>query len=175
MVALMPRVNSLAVSGTPAKSQVEDLLHVLEFMQVDITANLWTRLLRPGFADLFSQLMRAHAIRTTKAEVKDELTIPSQTRYIVPIHLGAVERQVYDNSMDKALQDLGLDARGVAASEGWEVDAGLLRTLLRQLRGICTHPQVGQLQQRDKLYKPGALKTMADVLDVSRLSHLLEV
>lgn len=29
MVSLIPRVNSFAVSGTPAKSSVEDLLHVL--------------------------------------------------------------------------------------------------------------------------------------------------
>jgi len=50
--------------------------------------------------------------------------------------------QVYDQSLERALLELGLDARGVAATEGWEVDSALLRSLLRRLRGICTHPQV---------------------------------
>jgi hypothetical protein len=49
---------------------------------------------------------------------------------------------VYDQTLEAALLDLGLDARGVATSEGWQVDAPLLRSLLRRLRGICTHPQV---------------------------------
>lgn len=49
---------------------------------------------------------------------------------------------MYDQTLETALQELGLDARGVAASEGWEVDGVLLRSSLRRLRGICTHPQV---------------------------------
>lgn len=121
-----------------------------------------------------------------KEAVKDELTIPPQTRYLVPIELGRVERhvriliivcsvldakipqQVYDQTLDAALLDLGLDARGVAATENWEVDVPKLRYWLRRLRGLCTHPQVGQLAVNavDKLHKPGVLKSMAEVLEV---------
>ena len=81
------------------------------------------------------------------------------------------------------MQELGLDARGVATVPGWEVDGVLLRSSLRKLRGICTHPQVrlschciicsdiyfkvGELQKPgDKLFKPGAVKTMDNVLQV---------
>lgn len=65
--------------------------------------------------------------------------------------------------------ELGLDANGVAASSGWDVDAGVLRSCLRRLRGLCTHPQVGQLQN-DRVYaKSGALKTMDEVLQVGYL------
>ena len=53
-------------------------------------------------------------------------------------------RKVYDQALEEALAELGLDARGVAAYEGWEVDASVLRNVLRRLRGICTHPQVGR-------------------------------
>ena len=83
--------------------------------------------------------------------------------------------------------ELGLDARGVAVKEGWEVDSALLRSILRRLRGICTHPQVrndrftlclmfdnceqpqvGQLpKQGEGLRKQGGLKTMNDVLEVT--------
>jgi len=66
-----------------------------------------------------------------KSAVQAELTIPAQTRYVFPIHLGKVERQVsslsisltaelicifsfqvYDENLEKALLQLSLDARG---------------------------------------------------------------
>jgi E3 ubiquitin-protein ligase SHPRH len=118
-----------------------------------------------------------------KSAVQAELTIPVQTRYVFPIHLGRVERhvsslptclkgelicafQVYDENLEKALLNLGLDARGVATSQNGEVDATLLRTWLRKLRQICTHPQVGQLQKPgDKSFKSGVLKSMRQVLE----------
>ena len=53
--------------------------------------------------------------------------------------------QVYDQDLGKCLQELGLDARGVAATENWEIDTALLRSWLRKLRMICTHPQVRPL------------------------------
>ena len=74
---------------------------------------------------------------------------------------------MYDHNIETALLELGYDARGVAAVEGWQVDASLLRGWLRKLRGICTHPQVGQLQaQGDKLQKHGVLKSINEVLEV---------
>ncbi|KAJ3901958.1 SNF2 family N-terminal domain-containing protein [Lentinula edodes] len=165
MVSLIPRRSSLAVSGTPARAQVSDLSHVLKFLRFDIEPRLWKRLLLPGFAGEFYRLFKHYSVRTMKSQVSHELTIPQQTRYLVSIDMGKVERLVYDQSFEAILNDLGLDARGVAASEGWEVDGALLRSSIRRLRGICTHPQVGQLVgQNERLYKPGALKTMADVL-----------
>ncbi len=67
--------------------------------------------------------------------------------------------------------DLGFDARGVTVSENWELDTAALRSWLRKLRGICTLPQVGHLQnQADKSNKSGGLKTMAEVLDVGHFN-----
>ncbi|KAI0776695.1 SNF2 family N-terminal domain-containing protein [Trametes elegans] len=174
MVSLIPRLSSFAVSGTPARSQVADLIHVLKFLRVKAVMNYpraWTRLLLPGYVHEFMQLFRRYAVRTMKEAVEDELTIPPQTRYLVPIDLGRVERHVYDQTLDAALLDLGLDARGVAATENWEVDVAKLRFWLRKLRGFCTHPQVGQLQAHggaDKLHRPGVLKSMTEVLETMR-------
>ncbi|KAF7984569.1 hypothetical protein HWV62_13783 [Athelia sp. TMB] len=148
MVSLIPRVSSWAVSGTPARAQVADLKHVLKFLRIDHLVEpprVWARLLTPRFASQFAELFRRVSIRTLKSAVKDELTIPAQTRFLVPVALGPVERHIYDQALEAALLELGLDARGVAASAGWEPDAGALRTALRRLRGLCTHPQVGQL------------------------------
>ncbi|KAH0834113.1 hypothetical protein J3R83DRAFT_11401 [Lanmaoa asiatica] len=169
MVSLIPRISSFAVSGTPARAQVSDLFSVLRFLRInDLVAprRMWDRLLKHEFKDLFVSLFQQYSVRTLKSSVKNELTIPQQQRYLVGIELGRVERHVYDQALEEALAELGLDARGVAAYEGWEVDAGVLRNVLRGLRGICTHPQVGQLpKQGDRLNKSGALKSMADVLE----------
>ena len=76
---------------------------------------------------------------------------------------------MYDQTLDAALLDLGLDARGVAATENWEVDVPKLRSWIRKLRAFCTHPQVGYLAGRgggDNLHKPGVLKSMTEVLEV---------
>ncbi|KAI0246671.1 SNF2 family N-terminal domain-containing protein [Lactifluus subvellereus] len=172
MVSLIPRLSSFAVSGTPAKTRVSDLSYVLKFLRVDPSIYLpknWNRLTQPSFAAEFTALFQHYTVRTMKAAVKDELTIPVQTRFVFPIHLGRVERHVYDESLESTLSQLSLDARGVATSQNQEVDAALLRTWLRKLRQICTHPQVGQLQRPgDKLYKPGVLKTMGQVLEGMR-------
>ncbi|KAG5652712.1 hypothetical protein H0H81_003963, partial [Sphagnurus paluster] len=176
MVSLIPRLSSFAVSGTPARQQVADLMHVLKFLRADGavgSSRLWTRLISSGFgAAHFAALFQEYGIRTLKANVKDELTIPQQTRYLVSITLGPVEKHVYDQTLEEALQELGLDARGVAASDGWQIDGTVLRAALRRLRGICTHPQVGQLQRPgDKIFKPGAVKTIDDVLQNMRESN----
>ncbi|KAG6889213.1 hypothetical protein C0995_002673 [Termitomyces sp. Mi166 len=173
MVSLIPRLSSFAVSGTPARQQVADLMHVLKFLRVDDvigSARLWSRLTSTGFgATHFAALFQEYGIRTLKANVKEELTIPQQTRYLVSIHLGPVEKHVYDQALEAALLELGLDARGVAGSEGWDIDSTVLRSAIRRLRGICTHPQVGQLHRPgDKLYKPGTVKTIDDVLQNMR-------
>jgi E3 ubiquitin-protein ligase SHPRH len=118
--------------------------------------------------------------------VRDELGIPEQTRYLVPVELGRVEKHVsappsspcrsdgmsfefYDRHMEQALLALGFDARGVTIDKKL-LDPVLLRSWIRKLRGICTHPQVGQLQNSaDK----GAFKSIEEVLEVSTFLGLL--
>jgi E3 ubiquitin-protein ligase SHPRH len=97
MMSLIPRVSSLAVSGTPAKSNVSDLVHVLKFLREDheiTAAKTWKRLIKPGFADIFCDIFSRISIRTLKSQVQHELTIPGQKRYVVGINMGRVERHV---------------------------------------------------------------------------------
>ncbi|KAJ7743179.1 SNF2 family N-terminal domain-containing protein [Mycena metata] len=166
MVSLIPRLASFAVSGTPARTQIADLIHVLRFLRVNHligSPRYWARLAIPGYSRHFSTFFQNIAVRTTKASVTDELTIPQQTRYLVGIEMGAVERHVYDQMLEEILLQLGLDARGVdVRGENRVPDATVLRPALRKLRAICTHPQVGQAG--NKLFKPGALKSMEQVL-----------
>ena len=88
MVSLIPRLSSFAVSGTPAKTQIADLIHVLKYVSSLVTffiryqltlkkhrflrvdkivggPRLCKRLLKPGFADDFIELLQRYAIRCT--------------------------------------------------------------------------------------------------------------
>ncbi|KAH8818676.1 SNF2 family N-terminal domain-containing protein [Flagelloscypha sp. PMI_526] len=168
MVSLIPRRSSVAVSGTPARAQVADLVRVMKFLRVNLLTTppgVWQRVCNDPH--LFTTVFQHYAVRTTKASVDQELTIPPQTRWLVPIEMGKVERTVYDQALEEELTRLGVDVRGVASSEGWDMDGVVLRAAIRRLRGICTHPQIGQLGQRvgDRFAKDGALKSMEEVLE----------
>jgi len=65
--------------------------------------------------------------------------------------------------MEQALLTLGFDARGVTVDESL-LDPVQLRSWIRKLRGICTHPQVGQLQSNTE--KKVSFKSIEEVLDV---------
>jgi hypothetical protein len=74
-------VGNFAFSGTPAKTQIADLIHVLRFLRVDKIVGgpqLWKWLLKPGFAEDF-EFLQHYVIRTMKLNVTAELTIPQQT------------------------------------------------------------------------------------------------
>ncbi|TRM58251.1 SNF2 family N-terminal domain-containing protein [Schizophyllum amplum] len=169
MVSLIPRNASYAVSGTPARQQVSDLIHVLRFLRVDDvvgSSRLWNRLMLPAYAAHFTAFIQQYAVRTVKASVKDELTIPQQTRYVVPVEMGRVERHVYDEALDRILFELGLDSRGVAASEGWELDSSLLRTLQRQLGDKVVKAPLKSMEQ-------GARETGKNTMDDRKSKILL--
>lgn len=66
MVSLIPRLSSWAVSGTPARAQVSDLIRVLRFLRVnDLVepARMWNRLLKHGFKVLFVSLFQKYSVR----------------------------------------------------------------------------------------------------------------
>ncbi|CDZ97679.1 DEAD box-containing helicase-like transcription factor/DNA repair protein [Phaffia rhodozyma] len=153
MVSLLPRQNSFAVSGTPAKDHVKDLQHALKFLRVPLFGSnikLWNRLLTPALASAFEQVFATIATRTTKALVRHELKIPPQTRYLFPINLTAIEQHYYSDTFHRALQDLGFDWDG----NGFELDLAKARGWVSTLRQIATHYQVGDLTSNRMTDRP---------------------
>lgn len=68
---------------------------LLKFLRIDYVgwdALMFARLLEPSFAGVFTNLISQVGIRTTKAQVTDELALPSQQRFIVPVDFSALER-----------------------------------------------------------------------------------
>jgi len=134
MVTTLRRINSLVLSGTPAKQDVHDLRSSLTFVGIDISSNVWDKLLRPGYRTAFEALFGQVAIRHTKKMVKDETGIPPQTRTLIPITMNIVELQYYRDTLYRNIDALA------ASSTGYR-DTDVLRGLVQTLRSICTHIQ----------------------------------
>jgi E3 ubiquitin-protein ligase SHPRH len=97
MIRTIKRQYSLAISGTPAKASIEDLVSSLTFLGARISPRIWKRLTTPAFAPTFHAIFNNIAIRHVKANLSPEdmsMSIPKQTRYLVPIKLDRVERAV---------------------------------------------------------------------------------
>ena len=149
MVSLIPRQLSLAVSGTPARTDIKDLLGSLRFLRVPEIphdARLWHRLQQPPMRPAFDGLFQSIAIRTTKKEVAGEFELPHQRRLIVPIDLSEIEMHYYNDTLERQRVLLGLPADPtLPRPDDWHLETALFRGCLRNLRQICTHIQVGQM------------------------------
>lgn len=179
MVSLIPRKNSLAVSGTPAKADIKDLMGVLRFLRVPILPfepKLWHRLRQPSFRPAFEGLFRAISVRTTKRQVQDELVIPRQSRYVIPIELSQIEQHYYLDTLSRQRMTIGNQGGG-------GLDRAVLRRCLLDLRQICTHIQVGMMQggaalaaardgRTQRMHLRGELLTMKEALEEMKTAHI---
>lgn len=95
---------------------------------------------------------------------------------VVPIELSEIELHYYNDTLDRQKDLLGLpiDPRE-PRDEGWTLDAATFRACLRNLRQICTHIQVGQMQQvggrfprNQRLHLGRELMTMTEALQKMR-------
>ncbi|WVQ69001.1 uncharacterized protein L199_007213 [Kwoniella botswanensis] len=184
MVSLIPRKNSLAVSGTPARADIKDLMGSLKFLRVPLIPydqRIWHRLQQASMRSAFEGLFRTIAIRTTKKEVSGEFNLPHQTRYVVPIELSEIELHYYNDTLDRFRERLRLPLYpGEPRPEDWVLDRHLFIACLRNLRQICTHIQVGQMGEgvvpraERRLHLGRALMTMSEALEKMRNDHTQE-
>lgn len=181
MVSLVPRKLSLAVSGTPAKTDIKDLMGSLRFLRVPVLPDdhrLWHRLQQPPMRSAFEGIFRQLAVRTTKKEVTGEFHLPLQSRFIVPIELSEIELTYYNDTLDRFRRLLGLPADGtMPPRDSWILDRSLFRSCLQNLRQICTHIQVGQMQGirgEHRMNLGRELMSMTEALDKMKNDHSQE-
>lgn len=182
MVSLVPRRHSLAVSGTPARTDIKDLMGSLRFLRVPTIPydnRLWHRLQQAPMREAFEGLFQSIAVRTTKQEVANEFHLPTQTRMIVPIELSEIELHYYNDTLDRQRFLLGLPTDpSDPRPAGWILDRALFRTCLTDLRQICTHIQVGIMHapgRKDQRLQLGReLMTMDEALEKMRKDHAAE-
>jgi E3 ubiquitin-protein ligase SHPRH len=113
--------------------------------------------------------------------VNNEFHLPPQSRFIIPIELSEIELHYYNDTLDRQRDLLHLPGDPFAAIRNglWELPRIQFRSCLLALRQICTHIQVGQMQQQqyqgnrggERLHLGRDLMTMAEALDKMRNDH----
>ncbi|MCO5598663.1 hypothetical protein L7F22_052760 [Adiantum nelumboides] len=176
-VSLIARNYSIAVSGTPFK-QMSDIHSLFKFLRVPgpIHSNTyWQRLLQPNMISTLMTAMGRLAVRHTKSQVRQEMTLPQQTRTLVPVHFTAVESTFYRDIYQRLLTAIGIDSSNFASRKEllrhvystYGEDVGQLRNTLLALRQACTHPQiVGSGVRGTALATSQTIRSMEEVLTI---------
>ncbi|GAA5826106.1 hypothetical protein JCM3770_003829 [Rhodotorula araucariae] len=182
--SLISRRFSWAVTSTPLRDRITDLRPLLTFLRVEPIASGRASLQRlleetPSFQRLWGEVGE----RTLKAQVQDELFLPKQMRFLVPIEFTAVERFYYDQRYADALATLGLAPDGTPqvadAAQAWAADKPEMLRALTTLRQLCTHPQIGTgnrgalalgrvVRTVDEVYQAMREKAVADIQSAQR-------
>ncbi|KAI1636435.1 SNF2 family N-terminal domain-containing protein [Biscogniauxia mediterranea] len=168
---LIPRVNAWGITGTPVKQHVQDLWGLLLFLHYDPFASslaIWDGLVTTH-KELFQPLFNRIALRHTKVAVRDELTLPSQNRFVVTMPFTAIEESYYQEQFKTLARSFGLDASGNPLQENWDPDdpyiVDLMKRALSKLRQSVLHPHLGD-ERGLGLRKDRPLRTIEEVLDI---------
>ena len=172
VACMVPRMNAWAVSGTPMKQDIKDLLGLLIFLRIrpycDSRA-VWESLVK-NYKDVLKQLVGSIAIRHTKHMIKDELQLPPQKRVVITLPFQQIEEQHYSDLFRKMCEDCGLDQEGAPLSDAYDPESSVIiakmQSWLLRLRQTCNHPEVGTHNRRALGRSEGPLRSVADVLKV---------
>lgn len=155
----IPRVNAWAVTGTPVKDDLNDLWGLLLFLRYEPFASLpfvWKALLNTH-PTLFSPLFSKLSLRHSKRAVRDELKLPSQSRYVVTMPFTSIERHHYQSQLKALLAKAGLSEEGIPLAAGWDPDnpsvIDSMKKALANLRQTILHPELGSVNTRVAVYR----------------------
>lgn len=161
---MIPRQSSLAVSGTPIK-RLEDLGSFFRFLRLPDAASILYKSPAPAvLAPALHEGLNALTTRHLKSGVRDEMTLPPQHRYIMPIDFAPVEQAYYDEVWQSALASLGMDSSGAPLRGDWQLDEAAMRSHLLLLRQACTHPQIAGRVLGSGTLAEGNLRSITEVL-----------
>ncbi|RDI79485.1 hypothetical protein Vi05172_g10518 [Venturia inaequalis] len=163
---MIPRINAWAVSGTPVKRNVEDLLGLLIFLKLEpfcSSGKTWQRATKNDLQQIFSRF----AIRHNKHSIAHELRIPRQRRSVIVMPFTAIEEQYYAEIFQEMCTRLHLKTNGDPESEEYDPEtmADSMRSWLRQLRETCLHPVVGVRNRNALGSRRAPLRTIGEVLE----------
>ncbi|TKA27788.1 hypothetical protein B0A50_04889 [Salinomyces thailandicus] len=168
----LPRVHSWAVTGTPLRKDVQDLHGLLVFLRyspLDGSSKLWSHVIA-NYRHLFRRVFGQIALRHTKAEIREELRLPSQKRVVLTLPFSAVEQQHYSTLFNEMCHEVGVNTDGSPRSLDWDPEGEgtveAMRIWLARLRQVCLHLQVGKRNRKALGRGQGPLRTVAEVLEV---------
>ncbi|RLL97244.1 hypothetical protein CFD26_106303 [Aspergillus turcosus] len=165
---LIPRQNAWAVTGTPLRKDISDLLGLLLFLHYEpFCGFVWNRLCG-SFQSLLSGIVSRIALRHSKDHVRSELDLPSQKRFVITIPFTAVEEQHYGQLFEQMAEDCGLDLSGAPLKDDWNPEdqavVEKMRSWLMRLRQACLYPAGSS--RRVLGFGGGPLRSVAEVLEI---------
>lgn len=167
---MIPRVHAWCVTGTPVRKDVSDLQGLLIFLRYhpyDNIKHIWTSL-TTSHKHEFRQLFGSLALRHSKKDVRNELKLPAQRRYVITMPFTPIEEQYYHELFTQMCEDCGVDVQGAPLQEDWDPDdfMEVMRSWLVRLRQTALHPEIGGRNRRALGQRDGPLRTVDEVLDV---------
>ncbi|TKA56565.1 hypothetical protein B0A49_11991, partial [Cryomyces minteri] len=133
------------------------------------STKLWRRLVN-SHGETFRGIIRTIALRHTKDKIRQELSLPKQTRYVITIPFSAIEEQNYMHLFQQMCDHCGLATDGTPIKETWDPDSqriiDKMRSWLVRLRQTCLHPQVGAANKAALGRGEVPLRTVEQVLEV---------
>ncbi|KAG2220208.1 hypothetical protein INT45_002800 [Circinella minor] len=185
MARLIPRWYSWGVTGTPMKSNFDDLFGLVLFLGFTPSIRnirIFKQLYGPNAATwakgLFWNFSKAIMRRNIKVALTSQIHIPAQHRNIVKLEFSAIEQHYYQSIWDQCSRSCNLrqlDALHWTPSlddddpDNLETSAAelqrtfiKLRTWLLALRQACDHPAVGSAKRK---IISQTVRTLTEVLD----------
>lgn len=98
---------------------------MLKFLRVDDVGESnysFQKLLLPEYADVFTNLVSKLGVRTIKSQIQDELALPPQERFVVPVKLTPVEMYNYRTKFGEALAEVQAHMDPARLTKDWTVD-----------------------------------------------------
>ncbi|KAI9894478.1 MAG: hypothetical protein M1814_003236 [Vezdaea aestivalis] len=170
---MIPRCNAWAITGTPLRKDVKDLLGLLIFLRYFpfSDAKVWNSLVTQ-YPDDFRSVFGKITLRNTKRNLGHELKLPPQKRIVFRMPFTMIEEQRY-NELFQSMCDLcGFDEDGNALplpdfEHSSPINIDKMRQWLVRLRQTCLHPEVGGMNRRALGHQnDGPLRTVTEVLEV---------
>ncbi|TVY43470.1 putative ATP-dependent helicase [Lachnellula occidentalis] len=167
---MVPRVNAWCVTGTPVRKNVKDLLGLLVFLRYEpyaSTKHVWSSLISSHKQE-FRKVFGALALRHSKQNVREELRLPAQRRYVITMPFTPIEEQHYQELFKQMCEELSLNHQGEPLTDDWNPESfgEEMRRWLVRLRQTALHPEVGGRNRRALGNKDGPLRTVDQVLEV---------
>ncbi|KAL2864568.1 putative SNF2 family helicase/ATPase [Aspergillus lucknowensis] len=165
---LIPRQMAWAVTGTPLRKDITDLLGLLLFLQYEpFCGFIWKRLCAE-FKPVLSRIVNTITLRHSKDLIRKELHLPPQKRVVITVPFTAVEEQHYRQLYEEMCEECGLDITGSPRSDEWDSNdpwvIEKMRSWLVRLRQSCLYPAGNR--RRGFATGNGPLRSVNEVLEV---------
>jgi E3 ubiquitin-protein ligase SHPRH len=138
MAKLIPRWYSWAVTGTPMKSDYNDLFGLYNFLELETTVSLNASIFQKVHSDLqhkglFFDFTKTTMRRNMKSLLTSQIFIPRQSRHVVHIPFSTIEQHYYEDLWRQCKLNLRLDWMD---SIGWQVPADASEAMKETYRNI---------------------------------------